>query len=118
MTSDTLLIHMECHGKFLTFSVNQQNKEEEEGEIISRYSLSMQSLLQQHQEILYPQIKHDYRVNRGEFYDQGDAKWIVIRGPSRGYTDTPFGRPTPGRPIGRPGVGRPKGVFGYLVTIN
>jgi hypothetical protein len=35
----------------------------------------------------------------GEFQDQGDAKWIVIRGPSRGHNDTPFGRPTPFRPI-------------------
>jgi hypothetical protein len=46
----------------------------------------------------------------GEFYDQGDAKWIVIRGQLRGRNETPCGRPTSGRPIGRPGVGRP-----YLV---
>jgi hypothetical protein len=39
----------------------------------------------------------------GEFRDQGDAKWMVIRGQLRGHNDTPFGRPTPGRPIGRPG---------------
>ena len=50
----------------------------------------------------------------GEFHDQGDAKWIVIRGPLRGHNDTPFGRPTPGRPIGRPGVGHPQGVFGVF----
>jgi hypothetical protein len=31
----------------------------------------------------------------GEFHDQGDAKWIVIRGRLRGHNDTPFGRPTP-----------------------
>jgi hypothetical protein len=37
-----------------------------------------------------------------EFNDQGDAKWIVIRGPLRGHNDTPFGRST----IGHPGVGR------------
>jgi hypothetical protein len=36
----------------------------------------------------------------GEFYDQGDAKWIVIR------------RPTLGRPVDHPGVGRPLGIFG------
>ena len=30
----------------------------------------------------------------GEFHDQGDAKWIVIRGKLRGNNDTPFGRPT------------------------
>jgi len=43
----------------------------------------------------------------GEFHDQGDAKWIVIREQSRGHNDTPFGRPTPGRPFGRPGIGLP-----------
>jgi hypothetical protein len=47
----------------------------------------------------------------GEFHDQGDAKWIVIRGQLRGHNDMPFGRPTPGWPIGRPGVGRLKGVL-------
>jgi hypothetical protein len=36
----------------------------------------------------------------GEFHDQGDAKWIVIRGQLRGHNDIPFGRPTPGRLIG------------------
>jgi hypothetical protein len=35
----------------------------------------------------------------GKFHDQGDAKWIVIRGQLRGHNDTPFGRPTPSRPI-------------------
>jgi hypothetical protein len=40
---------------------------------------------------------------RGEFHDQGDAKWIVIKGQLRGHNHTPFGRP---------GVGRPSGVFG------
>jgi hypothetical protein len=30
----------------------------------------------------------------GEFHDQGEAKWIVIRGQLRGHNDTPFGRPT------------------------
>ena len=49
-----------------------------------------------------------------EFHDQGDAKWIVIRGQLRGHNDTSFGRPTPGRPIGRPVVGRSQGVFGGL----
>jgi hypothetical protein len=47
-----------------------------------------------------------------KFHDQGDAKWIVIRGQLRGHNNTPIGRPTPGRPIGRPGVGCPMGVFG------
>jgi hypothetical protein len=48
----------------------------------------------------------------GEFHDQGDAKWIVIRAPLSGHNDTPFGRPSPGRLISNPGVGRPSGVFG------
>jgi hypothetical protein len=48
----------------------------------------------------------------GEVHDQGDAKWIVIRGQLRGPNDTPFGRPTPSQPIGRPLVGRPQGVIG------
>jgi hypothetical protein len=36
----------------------------------------------------------------GKFHDQGDAKWIVIRGQLRGHNDTP----TRGQPIGRLGV--------------
>jgi hypothetical protein len=54
----------------------------------------------------------------GEFHDQGDAEWIVIRGQLRGLNDTPFKRPTPGRPVGHPGVGRPQGVVGGLSYIN
>jgi hypothetical protein len=53
-------------------------------------------------------------MNRGEIHDQGDAKWIVIRGQLRGHNDTPFGRPTLSRPIGHQGVGHPQGVFGGL----
>jgi hypothetical protein len=44
-----------------------------------------------------------------EFRDQGDAKWIVIRGQLRGHNVTPFGWPTPGRPISHP-----RGVFGVF----
>jgi hypothetical protein len=47
----------------------------------------------------------------GGCHDWADAEWIVIRGPLRGLSDTPFGWPTPGRPVGRPGVGHPQGVF-------
>jgi hypothetical protein len=58
----------------------------------------------------------------GEFHDQGDAKLIVIREPSRGLNDTHFGRPAQARPISRPGVRRPQGVFGvfsyYLLVIQ
>jgi hypothetical protein len=43
----------------------------------------------------------------GQIDDQGDAKWIVIRGQLWGYNDTPCGRPTRGRLIDCPGVGRP-----------
>jgi hypothetical protein len=39
-------------------------------------------------------------LSEGEFHDQGDAKWIVIRVQLRGHNDTPCGRPAPGRPIG------------------
>jgi hypothetical protein len=31
------------------------------------------------------------RSFRGGFHDQGDAKWIVIRGQLRGHNDTLFG---------------------------
>ena len=50
----------------------------------------------------------------GKLHDQGDAKWIVIRGQLWGHNDTPFGRPNPDWPIGRPGVDCPQGVFGGL----
>jgi hypothetical protein len=43
----------------------------------------------------------------GDFHDQGDAKWIVIRGHLRGHNDTLFGRPTPR-------VDHPQGVFGVF----
>jgi hypothetical protein len=33
---------------------------------------------------------------KGEFHDQGDAKWIVIKWQQRGHNNTPCGRPTPG----------------------
>jgi hypothetical protein len=50
----------------------------------------------------------------GKLLDQGDAKWILIRGHLRGHNDTPFERPTPGWPIGRPGF-----VFDvFLITID
>jgi hypothetical protein len=57
-----------------------------------------------------------YRHTVGEDHDQGDAKWIVIRGQLRGHNDAPLGRPTPGRPIlATQGV---IGVPSYYVTIN
>jgi hypothetical protein len=54
----------------------------------------------------------------GEFHDQEDAEWIVIRRLLWGHNDTLFGWPTPGRPIGHPGIGHPKGIFVFLVSIN
>jgi len=30
-------------------------------------------------------------LSRGKLHDQGDAKWIVIRGQLRGHNDTPYG---------------------------
>jgi hypothetical protein len=55
----------------------------------------------------------------GEFHDQGDAKWIVIKRSSWDHNDMPCEWPAPGRPmsqpIGRSGSGRPQ-VF--LVTIH
>jgi hypothetical protein len=56
--------------------------------------------------LFHPSWKEDDL--EGEFHDQGDAKWIVIKGQLRGHNDTPFGRPTY-RP---PGVGCPQGVIG------
>jgi hypothetical protein len=52
----------------------------------------------------------------GEFHDQGDAKWIVIRGHLRGHNDILVRRPTPRRPISLLGVSYPQGlssVFSY-----
>jgi hypothetical protein len=50
----------------------------------------------------------------GQFHDQGDAKWIVIRGQLKGHNDAPFGRPTPDWPIGRRVIGRPQGINGVF----
>jgi hypothetical protein len=58
-------------------------------------------------------------IGYGEFQDQVDAEWIVIRGQLRGHNDKPFGRPTPGRPIGRPGaLAALRAYLLVLVTIN
>jgi hypothetical protein len=46
-------------------------------------------------------------VLTGEFHDQVNAKWIVIRGLLRGHNNLHCGRPNPGQPIGCPGVGCP-----------
>jgi hypothetical protein len=53
---------------------------------------------------------------KGKFHDQGDAKWVVIRGQLRGHNDTPFEQPTPVWPIGRPGVAHLQSVFGGLIN--
>ena len=63
----------------------------------------------------WPLGKSRDRVVEGEFHDQGDAKWIVIRQQLRGHNYMPCGRPAPGRPVGRPGSGRPQGVSGMYI---
>jgi hypothetical protein len=50
---------------------------------------------------------------RGEFHDQGDAKWIVIRRQLRGHNDTPCGRRVPGRPV----AGRNLSFFIYYQLV-
>jgi hypothetical protein len=40
------------------------------------------------------------KVVKGEFHDQADADWIVIRRLLWGHNDMPCGRPTPGRLVG------------------
>jgi hypothetical protein len=35
-----------------------------------------------------------FSLSSGEFHDQADADWIVIRGQLRGHNDTPIGQPT------------------------
>jgi hypothetical protein len=34
---------------------------------------------------------------KGEFHDQGDVKWVAVRGQLRGHSDTPFGVGCPQR---------------------
>jgi hypothetical protein len=67
-----------------------------------------------------PEFEGPFTVfNEGEFHDQADANWIVIRGLLWGHNDTPSGRSTSSLPIGRAGMVRPQGVFIYfLVTID
>jgi hypothetical protein len=47
-----------------------------------------------------PQYTLSKKGYGGEYDDQADAEWIVIRTQLRGHDDTPFGRPAPGRPSG------------------
>jgi hypothetical protein len=62
-----------------------------------------------------------FPLTTGEFHDQGEAIWIVIRRQLRGHKDTPFREPTNSQPIGCPVVGSPQGVIGgfsyYLLVI-
>jgi hypothetical protein len=48
----------------------------------------------------------------GQFHDQGDAKWIVIRGQLRSHNDMPFGRPT------FFGYRVPKGLMSYNILMG
>jgi hypothetical protein len=56
----------------------------------------------------------DEKTFMGEFHDQGDVKWTVIRGQLSGYNDTPCGLPAHGWPIGHPGSVHPQGVIGVF----
>jgi hypothetical protein len=47
-----------------------------------------------------PTESNGIKASEGKFHDQGDTKWIVIRGKLRGHNDMPFGCP--------------QGVFGGL----
>jgi hypothetical protein len=47
---------------------------------------------------------------QGKFHDQGDAKWIVIRGQIRGHNDTPYQPPGGWPPSGR--------IWCFLITID
>jgi hypothetical protein len=58
-----------------------------------------------------------FGMTSGEFHDQGDAKWRLIKRQLRGHNDTPFGRPTPGWPIGRPGLAALRAYLVFLVSI-
>jgi hypothetical protein len=53
-----------------------------------------------------------------DFHDQGDAKWIVIRGHQKGHKDTPFGRPTPAGPSDTWGSATLQAYLVVLITIN
>jgi hypothetical protein len=79
---------------FFFFMVSYKNEATSEGQVI----------------MLHAHHSH-HSVIHGKFRDQGDAKWIVIRGQLRGHNDASFMRPTPGRLIGHPGVGYPQGVI-------
>jgi hypothetical protein len=61
-------------------------------------------------------------LGSGEFHDQGDTKWIEIRGSLWGHNDMTCGQPAPGQPIGCPRSGHPQGIIGvfsnyYLVIL-
>jgi hypothetical protein len=43
--------------------------------------------------LAYARWNKDVGYCQGEFHDQGDAKWIVIRLQLRGHNDMPCGRP-------------------------
>jgi hypothetical protein len=62
-------------------------------------------------------ITLQFSTNKVEFHDQGDAKWIVIRGQLRGHNDTPFGQPPPGLSAAW-GLAARWAYLVFLVTIN
>jgi hypothetical protein len=69
--------------------------------------------------LLKTELVHFFRrksmpCGMGEFHDQEDAKWIVIRRSLWGHNKMPCGWPAPSQPIGRPESGRPQGVIGVF----
>jgi hypothetical protein len=49
--------------------------------------------------------------HQGEFHDQGDARWIVVRRSLWAANQVA----NPSRPVGRPEVGHPQGVMGGFI---
>jgi hypothetical protein len=54
----------------------------------------------------------------GEFHDQGDAKWIVIKGQLWGHNDMTFGQPTPADLSAAWGLAALGAYLVFLVTIK
>jgi hypothetical protein len=74
----------------------------------------MQRPNQGHADILQQSIAREgpsqHQGTKGEFHDQGDAEWIVIRRSLCGHNDTPCGRPAYQPPgVWPPGVWPPVG---------
>jgi hypothetical protein len=58
------------------------------------------------------------RIRPGQFHDEADAGWIVIRGLLRGHNDTPCGRSTPDGLSAARGLPTLRAYLVFLVTID